>query len=309
MVNSIVVFILGLFGGSLATYFGVRAVWVGRLKATRQMLFNQYDSELKVEQQQRRRLEGQMEAREGDWLKWKATSASRALDLVKQIEEEERNRRQLQANYEARLDNAKQAYQRSQIDYEAQLEREKGDRLRLQNEYHHYKLEARANVDESLKESEAVEQRNQRLNELNQQIENKKNALEATLHQEREEHQQQLAQAYREADIDLGKLISELFPKVTLVRDSLNEINKNKVDAVIILCRLQALDKRDFAYSKKIHATSNGWSECRAPHMKLLRIYYRKQKAESSLCEVLVSYKKDSKTQDKDLAWLKMQPK
>lgn len=305
MINSIVVFVLGLLGGSLITYFYARAFWIGRLKATRQTLFDQYDSKIKAERQQRR----QLEAREGKWLKRQETLANRGSALVEQIEEELCNRQRLQAEHEVRLDAEKQANQRSQSDCETRLKVEKGDRLRLQSEYSRYKLEAKADVEESLKESEAVEQRNEILHEINEKLENKKNALEAILHQEREDHQRSLEQAYQEIDIDLGKLISELFPKVILVRDSLNEINKNKSDIGIILCRLQAINKRDFFYSKKVQATSNGWLECRAPHMKLLRIYYRKQKTESCPCEVLVSYKKDSKTQGKDLAWLKMQPK
>lgn len=305
IMNLILVFIFGLLVGSSATYFYAKSYWIKRLKVTKQRLFVQYDSDIRAEQQHRQQLEN----REGQWLRQHEESANRESALAEQLEAKARSFRQRQVEYEKRLAAEKQVSLRLQDDYEARLGTARGDRAKLQSEYDGYKLEAKANVDESLQESLTIEQRNRALDATNKQLENEKKVLESALCQEREQHQKSLEQAYQEPNVDFGKIISELFPNVKLMRDSLCEINKNKRNIGTILCRLQALNNRDFSYSKKLHATSNDWSECRAPHMKLLRIYYRKEKRESGGCEVLISYKKDSKTQDKDVFWLKLQPK
>ena len=128
--------------------------------------------------------------------------------------------------------------------------------------------------------------------------------------QEKEQLEKTLKASRRSSDIDIAAVIKALFPSLILLRDSVEACDRNITDTATLLLQRQALENKNFKYSKKVHSTSGEWSEVRAPHMNMMRIYYRKENTSPShKCEVLISRKKDTKTQDKDLAWLRKQPK
>lgn len=112
-----------------------------------------------------------------------------------------------------------------------------------------------------------------------------------------------------------GQLINLLLPNLSFLRDSMAvmlALDPPRLQDV--LGTLKALNDGTLGDTRqgqavkivKVRATHNEWSECRVPHVSMMRIYFHKTKQQDGY-QVLVSPKKDQKTQDKDYEWLKSQ--
>lgn len=55
-----------------------------------------------------------------------------------------------------------------------------------------------------------------------------------------------------------------------------SSLKKIERDIIAILHRLQALENKNFDYSKKVLSTGGEWPECRVSQIKMIRLYYRK---------------------------------
>lgn len=291
MTNPIVIFILGIVGGGLTVHFFARAYWTKRLQTTKRTLLSQYDSDLDRAQQRYQTLEavGQQ------WLKEKAS-------LEQRIEQGKRDRTLLLTRHEA------------------QVEQGKRDRTALQADYDTYRLEAKAQIAEqaeegvklAIEESKNIEAENQALQQKIEQLERNLNSsniethqLQEKLAQERNQLETELQSAYKCAGITFASIAEALFKNIAIQKDSAIEIDKNKDCAHAILITLRAIDDQNFQPFKKVHATDKVWFESVAPGLKMMRIYFRKSKPEQGKCQVLISHKKDPKTQSKDIAWMK----
>lgn len=109
-------------------------------------------------------------------------------------------------------------------------------------------------------------------------------------------------------------LICLLLPNLEFLRDSLEVMLQLDLSRLHdLLATLKALGDgtlndghRQAVRVVKVRSTDGKWSECRVPHVSMMRIYFQKNKLRDSY-QVLVSPKKDQKTQDKDYEWLKSQ--
>ncbi|MEL6940333.1 MAG: hypothetical protein AAFO84_14185 [Cyanobacteria bacterium J06598_1] len=286
--------------------------WKKRLKATRQDLFAQYVGDIDAANRQRdaaERIQAQLEKKENSWRQQTKGATKREQALVRQLSAAEDRLRQQTSDHAQRLSAEQQKAHQLQADLNAQRSQQQQRYSNLETEYHDYKRDARAEVDASLKESIIVEQKNRRLTSANQQLQAKNKTLTAAAESRQHNWEEQIRAAHLDPAIDFGEIIAKLFPNIELLRDSIDEINRNKETAATLLFRIQALSRGDVSYSRKVHATSNYWSECRAPNMGMMRIYYRKSKREADKYEILISRKQNRKTQDKDIAWLKKQPR
>lgn len=131
-------------------------------------------------------------------------------------------------------------------------------------------------------------------------------------------HEQIISQIMEQIDEEnLIESLSEVFtcflPTVRLLRDSMEAIAHiytdhycqfaSLISTLLHICHgeYQALRKY-----QKIHATNDEWSECRVPHINLLRLYFQKCTKEDGY-QVLIAQKHDKKTQKRDFAWLNNQ--
>ena len=282
MINLIVTFILGSISGCIVTYLLARVYWSKKLQALKQVLLDQYDSDLAIAQQHNRILED----REKQWLEEKV-AVERQLEIAK------RDRLAIQADYDTHR-------QRAQIQLQAAKARiidvsEKGINL-------------------AVEQTKDIEAENQSLQQRIEQLERSLNdtviqnqQLQETL--ERKDAQQKLdIEAARDSsDLSFALVATSLFQNIVIKRGSAAEIDNNKDCASAILRTLRAIDDKRFRPSKKVGATDKSWFESTAPGLKMMRIYFRKNKPVQGKCEVLISHKKDSKTQEKDINWMKKQ--
>lgn len=108
----------------------------------------------------------------------------------------------------------------------------------------------------------------------------------------------------------LRRRLSKTFRNLDLVRNSIDEImaeRHNEEKFTSLVQTLQALNDGNLGElkgHKKVNATKRRWSECRVPHIDLLRIYFQKI-GQDKRYQVLIASKGDSKTQAQDFAWLK----
>lgn len=112
-----------------------------------------------------------------------------------------------------------------------------------------------------------------------------------------------------ESSIDkeqIEELITTLFPDLILLRDSIDIIATQPENLVKLLKSLKDITDGQPYSPIKVRATDKKWSECRVPHVSMMRIYFQKCK-KSSGYQILISPKKNQKTQDKDYEWLKSQ--
>lgn len=105
----------------------------------------------------------------------------------------------------------------------------------------------------------------------------------------------------------IATLIDTLFPEITLLRDSLSVLTEQPENLVALIKALKDILDGQAYSAKKVRATDNKWTECRVPHVNLMRLYYQKCKKKSGY-QVLISPKKNQKSQDQDYEWLKGQP-
>jgi len=109
-----------------------------------------------------------------------------------------------------------------------------------------------------------------------------------------------------EIDTKFGQILQALLPNLIFLRNSTKLISESH-NLVFLLTRLKAINDSDFTDCKKVRATDNEWFECRVAHISMMRIYFQKCKSASGKYQVLISPKKNQKTQDKDYEWLKQQ--
>lgn len=294
MTNAVVIFIVGAMTGCLLLHFYQRRYQRKQLKLTKQALFDQYSNNLN---QVKAQLSSELEQQ-----------ASRAKRLEHELRSHnEKLTAQLSA-LKQQVSDQLQAQQRLQTDYEAQLNAAHDNYAQLQTDYNDAQHNARENVDVALQQNVEVEARNERLQADIEQLVLEQQQLRETHRQEKADAKKNRKGAGHKSGIDFEQLTQELFPRLTLLRDSVEAIKSNKKETGAILCRLLALENKNFEYSKKVHSTGGYWFECKAPNMKMVRIYFRKENSSPNhQCEVLVSRKKDEKSQEKDLAWLRQQ--
>jgi hypothetical protein len=102
----------------------------------------------------------------------------------------------------------------------------------------------------------------------------------------------------------LEELLKYLFPDIVLLRDSL-DVLASQPDNIIKLIKAIKDIYDGHPYSPtKVRATDKKWTECRVPQINLMRIYFQKCKKDSGY-QVLISPKKNQKSQDQDYEWLK----
>ena len=306
MTNAVVMFIVGALTGCLSLHLYQRSYWTKQLKLTRQALFDQYSHDLsEVRTQLSGAAEQQAAQAKQQEQELRSHYEKRTETLTAQLSE---LRTQTSAQKQAQTQAQQQAQQRLKIDYEAQLKSARDIYTQLKTKYHNDQRNARENVDVVLQQNVEVEARNKKLQADIEQLVLEQQQLRETHRLEKAAFENSQKGSAHKSAIDFEQVTQALFPRLKLLRDSIEEIRYNKKETGAILRRLLALENKNFEYSKKVHSTGGYWFECKAPHMKMIRIYFRKENASpSQQCEVLVSRKKDEKSQEKDLAWLRQQ--
>ena len=288
---NVVIGVVGILIGSVSTYLYAKLYWNKQIRAARCEVLSDLD---KVKEQKHL-----LEASGRKWLKHRTMLERECAEL------------------KAKVASQQQQYAQLEVSRQKSLSEQSTDYEQLQQDYDSYKTKAWDNVTLALQQEEELEAKNGDLQAENRQLISKIEEMQFMWKAEKlqyeaaeADYEQKLNEAYKEPNIDIGEIIRKLFPQLALLRDSIDDINRNKHSISAILHRLQALHNHDFEYSEKVKATGGEWSECRAPHMGMIRLYYRKE-SDSPLekCEVLVSRKKDRKSQKKDMEWLKQQPK
>ena len=108
----------------------------------------------------------------------------------------------------------------------------------------------------------------------------------------------------------LATRLSEAFQHLEFLRNSVDEIlivSNDLEKFTSLVGTLSALNDGNLGVLKnhrKVNATKRKWSECRVPHIDLLRIYFQKL-SQGKHYQILVASKGDSKTQAQDFEWLK----
>lgn len=100
------------------------------------------------------------------------------------------------------------------------------------------------------------------------------------------------------------ELLNVLFPDVTLLRDSLAVLVAQPENWVKLIKAIKDICEGNAYSPTKVRATDKKWTECRVPHINLMRIYFQKCKKTSGY-QILISPKKNQKSQDQDYEWLK----
>ncbi|QCS48812.1 hypothetical protein FEK30_04825 [Picosynechococcus sp. PCC 11901] len=117
---------------------------------------------------------------------------------------------------------------------------------------------------------------------------------------------QQKTQGDRLNAEQIQTLVGTLLPEITLLRDSLNVLVDQPENLAALIKALKDILEGQAYAAKKVRATDNKWTECRVPHINLMRLYYQKCKKTSGY-QILISPKKNQKSQDQDYEWLKNQ--
>jgi len=289
--NVVIGAVVGMLVGSVSTYLYARLYWKEQIRAARREVL----SDLDKAQEQKHLLE----ASGRKWLEHRTLLEQECAVL------------------KAKVASQQQQYAQLEVSRQKSLSEQSTDYKQLQQDYESCKTKAWDDVTLALQQEEELETKNGDLQAENSRLLSKIEEMQFRWKAEKSQYEaaeadyeQKLNEAYKEPDIDIEEIIRKLFPQLALLRDSIDDINRNKSSISAVLHRLQALHNHDFEYSEKVKATGGEWSECRAPHMGMIRLYYRKE-SDSPLekCEVLVSRKKDRKSQKKDMEWLKQQPK
>ena len=174
-------------------------------------------------------------------------------------------------------------------------------------------------------ELESLEQERDRLTETALQLEQDQASLQDRLEAEilvREEAQARLQTGMIGAE-QFAEAIARLLPNLIFLRDSMEVmLQESPVRQNALLSSLRALSDGSLTQNHhnngikvmKVHATDNKWSEFHVPNASMMRVYFYKLKgndsgesSQSGRYQVLVTEKKDPKTQGKNHAWLKSQ--
>ncbi|MGB2926045.1 MAG: hypothetical protein WBB82_12145 [Limnothrix sp.] len=102
----------------------------------------------------------------------------------------------------------------------------------------------------------------------------------------------------------IEELLTALFPDVTLLRDSVAVLVYQPENLVKLIKAIKDICEGNAYSPTKVRATDKKWTECRVPHINLMRIYFQKCKKVAGY-QVLISPKKNQKSQDQDYEWLK----
>ncbi|MGB3767761.1 MAG: hypothetical protein WA947_14490 [Phormidesmis sp.] len=222
MINPIVIFILGMASGGFVIYFFVSAYWTKRLQTARQALLNQYDSDLNKAQQRCQTLETAAQ----QWLREKAR-------LGQEVEQEKRDRTQLQADYDTyRLEAKAQITEQAEKGVNLAIEQSKeieAEKQALQQKLQQEIEQLERNLNSSVIETQQIKQKSAQ----------EKSQLEA-----------ELQSAYESAGITFASIAQALFKNIEIQRDSAIEIDKNQACAHAILLALRAIDGKNFRASK-----------------------------------------------------------
>ncbi|MEO1393966.1 MAG: hypothetical protein AAFV90_13740 [Cyanobacteria bacterium J06634_5] len=318
MISVVLSFLVGALSSGLLVHFYERSHWKKRTKqqvrTARQALVDQHTHDisslresLTSAQQDKQRRQADYEAQLNSQLdNQRETYETQLRNQNSRLKtQEDTFRRQLSALNQQLTQQTQQQHSLNQ-EHTQQLKAEHGNYAQLQTEYKALQNKDRDQANSLIEQQLELETRNQALTAEIQRL-----ILEQS--QLRKEHSKEMSaliankkDADSQSDIDFELLTHELFPSLQLLRDSVDEIKRNKKESGEILCRLLALENKNFNYSKKVHSTGGYWSECKPPHLNMIRLYYYKSSASpSGKCEVLISRKKDRKTQEKDLAWLR----
>ncbi len=174
-----------------------------------------------------------------------------------------------------------------------------------------------AEAQQRLARLKALEQERDDLTEQIQQLEqdlsNTKGRLAAQTHS-LEEAQARLQTGTIGAE-RFSQAIAKLLPNITFLRDSMEVMLQEPAQRLnALLGSLRALSDGSLSQNHKnngikvmkVHATDGKWSEFHVPNASMMRVYFHKSKA-GDRYQVLVTEKKDPKTQGKNHAWLKSQ--
>lgn len=151
------------------------------------------------------------------------------------------------------------------------------------------------------------------ITQLEQELANTKGRLAAQAHS-LEEAQARL-QTGTIGQERFSQAIAKLLPNITFLRDSMEFMLQEPPHRLnALLGSLRALSDGSLIQNHhqngikviKVHATDNKWSEFHVPNANMMRVYFHKSKA-GDRYQVLVTEKKDPKTQGKNHAWLKSQ--
>ncbi|OKH17983.1 hypothetical protein [[Limnothrix rosea] IAM M-220] len=102
----------------------------------------------------------------------------------------------------------------------------------------------------------------------------------------------------------ITELLQTLFPDITLLRDSVAVLASQPENLVKLIKAIKDIYDGHPYSPTKVRATDKKWTECRVPHINLMRIYFQKCKKASGY-QILISPKKNQKSQDQDYEWLK----
>ena len=103
---------------------------------------------------------------------------------------------------------------------------------------------------------------------------------------------------------EIMELLKALFPDIVLLRDSINVLVEQPENRVKLVKAIKDIYDGNPHQPTKVRATDKKWTECRVPHINLMRMYFQKCKKDAGY-QILISPKKNQKTQDKDYEWLK----
>ncbi len=117
--------------------------------------------------------------------------------------------------------------------------------------------------------------------------------------------QQKNKYSRREADKKIQQILSVLLPKIDLLRDSVELMVAESHNLDPLIAKLKSIHDGDFTGSVKVKATHSEWRECHVQQMNMMRIYFQRCHSDKSRYQVLISPKKDQKSQNQDYEWLK----
>ncbi|MEM9906315.1 MAG: hypothetical protein AAF921_14955 [Cyanobacteria bacterium P01_D01_bin.44] len=208
------------------------------------------------------------------------------------------------------------------------LEAEKETYLTAQQEFERSRQENEAALNELI-EQERHHKSENRINDLvneNQQLKTQKDYLACekekikTVLQQLESQCESQSKSIDQLSCQLEKIradflnkfalsITVLLPNLIFLRSSIELIDSDSDNFPSLLSQLKAISDGDFSGSQKVKATNNEWRECRVKSIRMMRIYFRQCNSESFRYQILISIKKDNKTQHRDFEWLKRQSK
>lgn len=141
-----------------------------------------------------------------------------------------------------------------------------------------------------------------KIEELNIELQNRQNNIQQGF--SGNSKQDNLGSYSTWSTVQLGELLTCIFPDIVLLRDSLDVLASQPENLIKLIKAIKDIYDGHPYSPTKVRATDKKWTECRVPHINLMRIYFQKCKRESGY-QILISPKKNQKSQDQDYEWLK----